>query len=69
MDNFIKLIRALIRPFLTAFGWAYVLDMYSRGMEVPIELLGIITAMMGWWFYDRSKLHTTEVNNKKSGGS
>ena len=60
MEQWLKLVQALVRPFLTIFGLVYLCDLVSQGRDVPEFFVGMVGGMLMWWFADRSLFHKKE---------
>lgn len=47
--------RTLVRPVLTLSGMLTLSAAVLQGREVPDFYTALVSGMLAWWFYDRSK--------------
>ncbi len=61
MENWINLVKSLIRPFLIVWGVVVYGICILKGLEVPLPLAGLITAIVIEYFGERAIIRLKET--------
>lgn len=64
MENWIQLVKSLIRPFLILWGAVIYGVCILKGIEVPAPLSILISAIIIEYFGERAILRLKESNNE-----
>lgn len=61
-----ELIRAIARPVVTIIFAAVIAQVVTQGIDAPEWFIGLASAVILWWFGDRTIRHIKE--NKENSG-